>query len=212
MDFVSSINHEVLDVKATSQLLCDHFDFAQSYVSTNSITVTNGILIIQLHQSNSDRKVILCLDYQSDDLETASKKLLNIGFDQKGVVEKKTSFRHQILFTGELGINILLYKLFTEDDLGINIDLPLSLNWEPNAISIVQLLLKEVPLNFRAQARKKAVERAESITIAKGDLQVSFNIAMQSFMDITPKNKHSSLFKRLQEMDVDISIIEREDQ
>jgi len=212
MNFVSSINHEVLDVKATSQLLCDHFDFAESYVSTNSITVANGVLIIQLHQSNAVQNSILCLDYQSDDLETASKRLLNIGFDQKGVVEKKTSFRHQILFTGELGINILLYKLFTEDDLGIDIDLPISINWEPNAISIVQLLLKEVPLNFRDQARKKAVERAESIAITEGDLQVFLNIAVQSFVDITPNNKHSSLFKRLQEMDVDISIIEREDQ
>ena len=211
MNFVSSINHEVSDVKATSQLLCDHFDFAESYVSTNSITVANGVLIIQLHQSNAVQNSILCLDYQSDDLETASKRLLNIGFNQKGVVEKKTSYRHQILFTGEFGINILLYQLFTEDDLGIHIDLPVSLDWEPNAISIVQLLLKEVPLNFRPQARKKAVERAESSTIAKGDLQVSFNIATQSFIDITPKNKHSNLLKRLQEMEVDISIIERED-
>ena len=212
MNFVSSINHEVLDVKATSQLLCDHFDFAESDVSTSSITVTNGILIIQLHQSNAVQNETLCLDYQSDDLETASKKLLNIGFDQKGVAEKKTSFRHQVLFTGELGIDILLYKLFTEDDLGIDIDLPISINWEPNAISIVQLLLKEVPLNFRDQARKKAVERAESIAITEGDLQVFLNIAVQSFVDITPNNKHSSLLKRLQEMDVDISIIEREDQ
>jgi len=212
MNFVSSINHEVSDVKATSQLLCDHFDFAESYVSTNSITVTNGVLIIQLHQSNAVQSAILCLDYQSDDLETASKRLLNIGFNQKGVVEKKTSYRHQILFTGEFGINILLYQLFTEDDLGIDIDLPISINWEPNTISIVQLLLKEVPLNFRDQARKKAVERAESIAITEGDLQVSFNIAVQSFVDITPNNKHSSLLKRLQEMDVDISIIEREDQ
>ena len=209
MEFVASINLSHTDVVGVSHFLCDHLGFSLVNQDNTSITVNNGALGIRfVRDSNSDN--IVCLDLETTNMGTGAEKLVSLGFEPTNEMKRTEMFRDEQRFTGPFGLTISLHKVLTEDDLGIQPDLDLTLDWEEYAEELAKTLITHVAIHFRNSARKKMVKQAEALALVEGNTEVSVDDMVTAFLYTTPYFKQDDLQKLLLDHGISKAFIEEQ--
>lgn len=110
-----------------------------------------------------------------------------------------TPERIELVVQMEHGVVVRVVRVLDEDEQGVLPDLPIALAWEPEAVSLVKTTLRVVPLAFRALARKRMTESAESEARAAGATVVDVPLAVRGMMAATPAFQLPTLREALQE-------------
>jgi hypothetical protein len=82
------------------------------------------------------------------------------------------------------------------------------MNWSDEANSIVEELLRDLPVPVRETVQDSAANRAESLTNDDGEDEVSLETAVRAFIESTPSDlrsrlKHSLTYHGIDPQDFD---------
>lgn len=207
--FVAALNYGYQNYQDAAQFLCQHFEFGVISTDDQSITVNNGVLSIRLHESDL-AELSLHLDVEATDYRETIAEFKKVGFQPTSDHRQPTMFRVEQHFTGPHGMTLTIYQILNEDDLDIPTDLKPTLDWDEDAVSFAQILLKHVSISFRELARKKMVIQAESFALIEGTMKVTKDYMITAFLFTTPYFKQDDLQNLLIEHGVSREFIDQQ--
>ncbi len=206
MRFVTAIIHRVTQLTTASDFFCNGLGF---YTKTQSSTSTwqvleNGSVTIRLTTESNIPVGILHLEVYCQDLAQQTAALLDFA-DTQLIIPAflSTPSRLETHIQAPHNILIILVKEFNEDELGILPELPTCLEWETQAVTCIQQLLRMTPLAFRDLARQRITEHAELLAAERGEISVDLSCAVQALAQVTPVFQHPTLVAQLQERHID---------
>jgi hypothetical protein len=170
----------------------------------NGILLENGAVSVRLVHQTYDTANLLHLELYSRQLHEDAQALLTVlGISVISENVRINPARLETRLQAPHHVIIILFQEFTEDDLGVLPDLPISLDWDEAAIVCIQQLLTLVPLDFRQPARRRVTERAEVLAAEQGEITVDVNFAVQALAETTPHFQHPTLVAALRERGID---------
>lgn len=205
MRFVTAIIHRVENLGTASDFFCTALGFypAQNQ-GENSCLLENGAVTLRLLNDAGINPGMLNLELYSKHLDADSQALL--AFPGVSLISDNIQinpFRLETRLQAPHSVVITLFQEFNEDELGILPALPISLDWEEQAVNCIQQLLTYVPIDFRQLARTRITERAEVLAAEQGEINVDLNIAVQALAETTPHFQHPTLVAALRERGID---------
>lgn len=204
MRFVTAIIHQVENLDTARDFFCTVLGFSAQHQGDNSCLLENGAVSVRLLNHVSLCATTLNLELYSKNLDEDSQALL--AFPGLSLISDKiqlTPYRLETRLQAPHNLIISLFQEFNEDDLGILPALPISLDWEDQALDCIQQLLTYVPIDFRQLARTRVTERAEILAAEQGEISVDLNTAVQALAEITPHFQHPTLVAALRERGID---------
>lgn len=190
--FIAAINYGYQKYHHAAQFLCQHLGFSFIGEDDKSVTLNNGALSIRLHDSDLE-ELPLHLDVEASEYRETIDEFKKIGFQPTTDHSHPTQFRLEQSFKGPHGMTVTIYQTLTEDDLNIPTELKQTLDWQEDAVSLAQILLKYVSISFRELARKKMVLQAESFALIEGTMEVTKDFMITAFLYTTPYFKQDDL-------------------
>ena len=167
--------------------------------------VDNGAIAIRLEPlrpEESPRE--LEIELRAKDFEGARALLLeHPEISALGEIEWPRPDRKEQRLQGPFGVRLRLAREYDEDELGVIPDLPTSLEWEPEAVRLVQALLRRIPVDFRESARVRGTRRAEELAIRDGEVLVDPHLGVRAMAQITPAIRVPLVQEALRELDLD---------
>lgn len=205
MRFVTAILHAVENLEAAGAFLCTVLGFSHSQNQGNrGLLLENGSVTLRLIDDADVVAKALNLELYSQQLDDDVQALLAV--PEVNLISEKAQinpYRQEIRLQAPHGIIITVFQEFDEDDLGILLPLPISLDWEQLAMDCVQQLLTYIPIDFRSLARTLITERAEVLAAEQGEITVDLNVAVQALAETTPHFQHPTLVAALRECGID---------
>lgn len=205
MRFVTALIHSVENIEAARDFFCTVLGFTQSQNQGNrGLLLENGSVTIRLVNDIEVVAKSLTLELYSRQLDDDTQALLAV--PQLSLIREKVHinpYRLETHLQAPHSVVITLFQEFNEDDLGILLPLPISLDWQPQALDCIQQLLTYVPIDFRQLARTLITERAEVLTAEQGEITVKLNTAVQALAETTPHFQHPALVAALRERNID---------
>lgn len=205
MRFVTAIVHPVENLNAAGDFFCTALGFSAQNKCNNWILLENGAVTVRLVAADtSDISTWLNLELYSKQLDQDCQTLL--AFSGVGLISEKVQispYRLETRLQAPHRLIIILFREFNEDEAGITPPLPISLDWEDQAVDCIQQLLTYVPIDFRQLARTRVTEQAEILAAEQGEISVTLNIAVQALAEITPHFQHPVLVEALRERGID---------
>ena len=207
MRFVTAIIHPVESLEAAEDFFCTALGFYHSQNQGNSgLLLENGSVILRLIKNANPISKSLNLELYSRQLDDDTQALL--AFSGIALISKNVLvnlYRIETQLQAPHGVTITLFQEFNEDDLGILPPLPISLDWEEQALNCIQQSLTYVPIDFRQPVRTLITERAEVLTAEQGEITVDLKTAVQALAETTPHFQHPTLVAALRERGIDPS-------
>lgn len=204
MRFVTAIIHSVENIEAAENFFCTALGF---YLPQNQgnrgVLLENGAVTLRLVDDTS-LAGSLNLELYSKQLSADVQALL--AFADVSIIRENVRlnpYRLETQLQAPHGVIITLFQTFNEDELGILLPLPISLDWEKQAQDCIQQLLTYVPIDFRQLARTLVTERAEVLAAEQGEITVDVKIAVQALAETTPHFQHPALVAALHERSID---------
>jgi hypothetical protein len=108
-----------------------------------------------------------------------------------------STWRQEQWLCAPFALELILARNYDEDELGIVPPLPTNLGWEPTALSVVQDLLRHVPVALREDARRQVTRDAENRALAEGRVVVERDEAVDVLVRRTPTFQHELLRSEL---------------
>ena len=207
MRFVTAIIHVVENLEAAGAFFCTALGFSYSQNQGNrGVLLENGSVTLRLIDNLNLVSKSLNLELYSQQLDDDVQALLD--FPAVSLISEKIQinpYRQEIQLQAPHSVTITLFQEFDEDDLGILLPLPISLDWQPQALDCIQQLLTYVPIDFRQLARTLVTERAEVLAAEQGEITVELKTAVQALAETTPHFQHPALVAALRERGIDPS-------
>ncbi len=188
MIFPSALCHPHPDPEALARCL-EGLGFRRTQSASPGLLLENGSLALRLTQGQAERP--LRLEAQVRDLSSEAQAL---GAPWQAESEERLDphWARQRLHH-PLGLTLTLLREYSEDELDLLPPLPTHLDWQPEAVAALQQVLRQVPLDFRDAARRRATERAEYLCVVDGGLAPEPHHALQGLVDVTPAFQHPLL-------------------
>lgn len=166
--------------------------------------VDNGSIALRLEARGRSSQTLV-LELSSPELVLAAAGLLlDPVVERLSEVEWVSATRQEVRLAARIHqVELVLARTYDEDELGIVPDLPTRLPWESDATTIVQGLLRDVPVVFRIGARRRITERAEYLSVLSGELDVSVSCAVQAVVQVTPAFQLDRLRRSLAALGLD---------
>ncbi len=196
MSFAFAVIHAVDDVEQAAAFFRDVLDFREHSRGSGWAQVENGALTVRLVAADRFARAPsdLELDLATPDVSAASAALLKReGLEPLMAPTWVSADRMEARLRAPHRVVLTLSRIFDEDALGILPELPTSLVWTEDAAAYTQRLLRFVPVSFRAQARKRVTECAETLAITAGDVTVERDTALRALVMSTPPFQHEGL-------------------
>ncbi len=206
MDFALSVVHPVTEVEPASHFFLNVLGFQKVTHDPYGVVVGNGSIQIRLCLASPETGEVskLHLELTSSNLDRSREQWLKrpevLAVSEKIVVSQE---RHEVRVQGPHNLNLTIFRLFNEDDLGLLPELPTSFDWSEETETAVKLLLRCVPLPFRKEARIKVTEKAEMNAAEAGEISVGMTVALHSFIQETPLFQHRALWEEMEKIDLD---------
>jgi hypothetical protein len=189
--FPIGVVHRVDDVDAARRFLVERLGFAPKPREAPTV-LENGALEIRLVADGETS--VLTIEVRCPDVAAAATELAAWpGVDTSALEHRTSLWRVERRVVAPHGLHILLAHHFTEDELGILPELPISLEWEAPTLALVQRLLRWVPLAFRDSARRTVTRQAERRAIEADEVTVTHAHALPATIASTPAFQHASL-------------------
>ena len=205
--FPVSIIHDVERLDEAVEFLEKGLEFATQSRDSDEARLDNGAIAIRLTRGSGSR---LRIDIHTRDLDAAARRLSEVGARPIDEARWISAQCQQQRFDAPHGFDLLLSRLYNEDEVGIVPDLPTSLEWSPDAIEQVKVLLRRVPVDFRDQARRRATERAEYLALERGDVSVDLELGIRAIIQMTPAFRVDEVRGTLSELGYDTSRWEKD--
>jgi len=201
------LTHTVPSLEEATDFLKDVLQFTVRHQDQRSVLLDNGTLQLRLLSSEAPHAP----DSQRLRLEISTKRLkksathLLARHDVKLLKEEShiNMWRSELHLQTDYGIDLILFRKFNEDELGVLPELPISLDWPEDVQEPLKHILCCVPLAFRDKARKEITERAEYLTAEQGNITVAKEQAMLACAQATPLFQHHSLQEKMREVGID---------
>lgn len=149
--------------------------------------VDNGSIALRLEARGRSSQTLVLELSSPEPVLAAAGLLLDPAVERLSQVEWVSATRQEVRLAARLHqVELVLARTYDEDELGIVPELPTRLPWESDATTIVQSLLRDVPVVFRVSARSKITERAEYLSVLGGALDVGVSCAVQAVVQVTP--------------------------
>ncbi len=205
--FVLSVCHRVVDPQTTASWLVSELDFWSGEVFPDGAVVENGALSLRLllcaDRAESVRP--LRLEVVCRDLAASSHRLTSFpGVASLAAARQVSSNRLEQRLKTPFGIELVLARTLDEDELGIKPPLEKNILWREAAEELVRETMRCVPLAFRADARAKAIARAEYLAGLEGSIEVEAEQAIRALIETTPEFKRDDLQRSLISQGVDL--------
>lgn len=206
MDFTTAVIHRVDDLSNAVCFFSEVLGFNQQNPTDDGELVENGALAIRLVQTSAQQAATesLNLEMQTGDIAETTTKLL--ASSKVLLLEEHiqiSQYRVETRLQAPYGIVITLAQEFNEDDLGILLPLPTSLDWQQDAEDCIKQMLLQVPVGFRKAARIRITERAEMLIAEQGLITVDIDCAVKALAQVTPIFQHQGLEIALKERGID---------
>ncbi|MCK4842046.1 MAG: hypothetical protein KAT04_09195 [Methylococcales bacterium] len=206
MDFTVAVIHQVNKLSDAMCFFDTVLGFDQQTPTEDGELVENGALAIRLVQTTDAQTVMqsLNLEMQTKDITETTVKLLTLPEIQ--LIEERVEIsQHRVETRLQAPHNVIitLAQEFNEDDLGILLPLPTSLDWQQQAEDCIKQMLLQVPIGFRKAARTRVTERAEMLIAEQGLITVDIDSAVKALAQVTPIFQHQGLEIALKERGID---------
>jgi hypothetical protein len=201
--FPVGIIHGVADLEAALNFFQDVLGFPVRERGDEYAVCDNGSIRVRL-VFDLDATQPLCFELLTRDLESSTEQLLtNAEVRLVKPAYWASSDRRQVVLAVGNYLRLAVCRTYDEDELGLNPELPATLDWNPETDSLIRTLLKSVPAPFRTSARNRATERAEYLATIRGESEVRINDAVRALIDVTPGFQHESLAQALHASGID---------
>lgn len=201
MDYVTAVTHEVTDMDVARTLFCQGLGFTLERETAEQLQLSNGSVTLFLQKAH-EPATTLHLRLRCDELDRAAERLVVHGVSATGERLWADERRQEQLFAAPERVSLTLYRSYSEDELGIEVALPVKLEWEPRAMDVTRILIKLIPLDFRDSAREKIVAAAEGDALVDGVMTVSLPLAMRAVIRVTPAFQHDGLRQKMAEQEL----------
>lgn len=192
MDYVTAVTHEVADLESARELFGKGLGFTLAEEGAGRMQFSNGSVTVSLLH-RQEPATTLSLRLRCDDLEQTAGRLATYGVTVAGErfwADERCQEQH---FDAPAGVSLTLFRAYSEDELGIEVALPVNLEWASQALMVTRALVKLIPLDFRDTAREKIVAAAEGDALVEGAMAVTLAQAMRAVIRVTPAFQHEGL-------------------
>jgi Protein of unknown function (DUF2621) len=208
MEFVTTVIHEVAKPAEAAAFLCAALGFQLKNQQECAVVVGNGALDVRLVKTDATKQQgnQLKLEMYSNELAHSAQVLLA----RPGVLLIAENIqigleRIETHVQAPFNIMICVAQEFNEDQLGIRPPLPKSLEWDEEAEDTLKDIIRIVPIEFRANARKRVTEYAEMLAGEWASICVDQETAIRALVEATPLFQHPSLQAALLKRGLDAS-------
>jgi hypothetical protein len=202
--YVLSVFLEVVNPTETVAFCCQHLDFTERSRGDGWAEIDNGALALRVvpWPGDGEPPSPVVLELVTEELEATCNNLSQVpGVSPPDAPNKVAHDRIERRIETALGVVLVVTKRLTEDDLDEFPELPSELVWQPEAVSLVQEMLRLVPLSFRDGARRRVTAFAESLAVGTGAVEVVQRQARDALLQATPDFQQDALQAALRERD-----------
>ncbi|MDH5588935.1 MAG: hypothetical protein OEZ65_16465 [Gemmatimonadota bacterium] len=202
---ILSVIHPVTDLAAAADLLGNALGFTEQSREEGMVVMDSGAVAVRLVQARGEDAAdrVLDLEIVVADLELAVREYAGLGGKPVGRPETVLPHRVEFPISFEHGIRVIAVRNFTEDELGVVVPLPVTMEWTEEAEVRVQRILSNVPLAFRHRSRATMTRAAEEHATAEGQSLVEEAAAIHAAVSCTPAFDLPRLREALTEDGVD---------
>lgn len=192
----------IADPQRASAFLVTHLGFERRAEPTGEGRLENGALVLRLRPGTAPDR--LRLQVISNDMSADAARFAGLSGCWVGGLERQGSLLRTAVSL-DCGIDLDLEQELTEDDLGILPPLDATLEWEEVADRALREWLRTVPLAFRADARGRATNAAETAALHNGSVVVTLAEAALGLLEATPAFGRDGVRQLLAESGVRLS-------
>ncbi len=189
--------HGVHDVSVAERFFNDALGMPTRDHGPGWALVDNASIGLRLVETDSV-SAALDIELVGNDLPAVARELAaHEGVSSLRPLRWVSTWRQELWLRGPFGLTLRLVRDYDEDQLGIVPALPTKLQWDPKTESLIQELLRYVPVVFRRDARRFVTEGAEERALADGRVTVEQNEAIDVLVQRTPSFQLDRLRKEL---------------
>ncbi|MDX8394423.1 MAG: DUF2621 family protein [Mariprofundales bacterium] len=206
--FALSVVHTVPDLAKAIRFLQRLPGFDLDIDEAERPLLHNGSISIALEQAEQGtQNSLLTVALSVNDLDASANELIKLdGVCIASAAHLRSTRLLEQTLDAPHNLRLLLQRRFNEDELDEEIPLPTSLDWNPEAHSFGRKLVNAVPHQVRDLARNRMVNKAEELTIERGDVTVLLPEVLRSMVLGTPSFQMLSLWMLMKSLDLDPSI------
>lgn len=195
---VLAVQLAVADLAGAASFFLGELGFERREESAGAIELSNGALTLRLQRAATPAAGNLELEVMTGDIDASRASLCRLpGVEALAPMVEVERGRIEQRLTTPFGAVLILTRKLTVDELGDFLPVPTELEWEGRAVTLVQRVLRHVPLEFRAGAHARAARAAEALALLAGEVVVGERLALEGLLASTPEFKQESLSAEL---------------
>ncbi len=163
------------------------------------VVMDNGSICVRLERGTPPAGAHrVCLELATRDLASSAASLLqHPDVSPLSPATWVSANRQEHRLRGPHGIELVLFREYTEDELGVTPALDKQLTWEADAERLMQALLRRVPLAFRDETRHRATRLAEYAAVCAGVARVDYRHVVRGLCRATPLEQREPIRRAL---------------
>jgi hypothetical protein len=195
-----AIVHRVADIEAAAAFLRDVVKLAEQERGPGWIVLDNGRLCVRLERTAEVRNGEVRVEIATKDLDASTRVLLEHAGVQ--IISDPcwvAPHRQETRLAAPHGFELVLFREYNEDELGITPPLRKQLRWNCDAEELTKEVLRVVPLAFRAQVREETTRMAELAAVEDGNAEVLRSHAARGLIRAAPEAQRARVRRGLNE-------------